>query len=154
MVRDLTGKNIQYFEAILQLRDISTEVVDFVYAEVEHLGVQIAKAIDLENGVDIYLTDKSLTKTLARNLQASFGGEYKESTSIFGQKDGNEITRLTILFRGIGAKKGDIVEYKGDKYQIKLVGKDVLLQEVSTGKKIHLKYEDMKKLKKVSSEGK
>ena len=150
MGRDLTGKNIQYFEAILQLRDISTEVVDFVYAEVEHLGVQIAKAIDLENGVDIYLTDKGLTKTLARRLQSRFGGEYKESTSIFGQKDGGEITRLTILFRGVGAKKGDIVEYKGDKYQIKLVGKDVMLQEVDTGKKIHLRYEEMKKLKTVS----
>ncbi|MBI4980078.1 hypothetical protein HZC30_00805 [Candidatus Woesearchaeota archaeon] len=148
MVRDLTGKHAQYYEAILQLRDVSTELVEVVYAEVERLGMRIAQALDLENGVDVYLTDKSLTKTLARKLQENFGGEYKESTSIFGQKDGNEITRLTILFRGIGAKKGDIVEYKGDQYQIRILGKDVLLQEVSTGKKIHLKYEDMKKLKK------
>lgn len=149
MVRDLTNKHALYYEAILQLRDISTDVVDFVYAEVERLGMRISKALDLENGVDVYLTDKSLTKTLARNLQASFGGEYKESTSIYGQKDGGEITRLTILFRSIGVKKGDVVEYKGDKYQIKLLGKDVLLQEINTGKKIHLRYEEMKKLKKI-----
>ncbi|MBI4980649.1 hypothetical protein HZC30_03790, partial [Candidatus Woesearchaeota archaeon] len=68
---------------------------------------------------------------------------------VLEKKDGGEITRLTILSRGAGTKKGDIVEYRGDKYQLKILGKDVLLQEVGSGKKIHLKYEDMEKLKKV-----
>jgi NMD protein affecting ribosome stability and mRNA decay len=82
-------------------------------------------------------------------MQSTFGGEYKESASIFTKIDGKDVYRLTILFRGMGeAKKGDHILYRGEEYEIKLVGKDVLLQEVDTGKKVHVKYEEMKKFKK------
>lgn len=150
MVRDLTGKHDLYYEAILQLRDTSQAVLDFVYQEIERTGMRIAKEEFLDNGADIRLTDKALTKSLGRKLQSIYGGEYKETISIYGQKDGQEIYRNTILFRGMGEhKKGDVIQYRGDNYKIISVGKDVMLQEVHSGKKVHLKCEEMKNFKNV-----
>jgi len=149
MVRDLTGKHPLYYEAILQLRDISQEILDFVYQEIEKSGMRVSKETFIENGADIRLTDKSLTKALGRKLQSIYGGEYKETVSIYGQKDGAEIYRTTVLFRSMGAKKGDVVKYRGEEYKIVLIGKDMLLQDTHTGKKIHLKYEEAKNFKPV-----
>lgn len=149
MVRDLTGRHPLYYEATLQIRDVTEGIMDFVYDEIERTGMRIAKEFRLDNGIDFRLTDKSLTRALGKKLQSQFGGEYKETASIYGQKDGAEIYRLTVLFRGMGAKKGDIVRYQGDDYKIMLIGKDMLLQEVHSGKKIHVKYEESKNFKAV-----
>lgn len=149
MVRNLTGKQPQYYEATLQLRDISEEIQDFVEGEISRSGMRIAKVIEHDNGVDLQLTDKNLTRNLGKMLQTKFGGECKLSTSLYGQKDGKEIYRLTVLFRSFGFKKGDKISYKGEVYEIKLLGKDLLMQNIDSGKKIHVKYEEMGKFKKV-----
>lgn len=150
MVRDLTGKHPQYYEGTLQLRNINQEMVDFVHDEIDRVGMRIAKETPVHDGLDIQLTDKSLMKALAKTLQSLFGGEYKESATLFTKIDGKDVYRLTILFRGMGeARKGDRIIHRGEEYEIKIVGKDVLLQEVKSGKKIHVKYEEMKNFKKV-----
>ncbi|MEK6938384.1 MAG: NMD3-related protein [Nanoarchaeota archaeon] len=149
MVRNPADKHDLYYEATLQLRDVTEEMVDFAYAEIQRVGMRISKEISFDNGIDFRLTDKSLTRSLGKKLQATFGGEYKETVRIYGQKDGAEIYRLTILFRGMGAKKGEVVRYHGEEYKIVLIGKDMLLQEVHSGKKIHVKYGEAKNFKEV-----
>lgn len=149
MVRDPSDKHDLYYEATLQLRDVTPEMVDFAYAEIQRTGMRIAKEIPLDNGIDWRLTDKSLTRSLGKKLQATFGGEYKETATIYGQKEGAEIYRLTILFRSMGAKKGEVVRYKGEEYKILLIGKDMLLQDTHSGKKIHVKYHEAKNFHKV-----
>ena len=147
MVRNPADKHDLYYESTLQLRDVTQEMVDFAYNEIERTGMRIAKEVSLDNGIDFRLTDKSLTRALGKKLQATFGGEYKETARIYGQKDGAEIYRLTVLFRSMGAKKGDIVNYRGEEYKIVLIGKDMLLQDVHSGKKIHVKYNEAKNFK-------
>jgi len=150
MVRDLTGKHHLYYESTLQLRNISQEILDFAYQEIQRVGMRISKETFLDEGADLKLTDKNLTRALGKKLQSIYGGEFKETISIFGRKDGQEIYRTTVLFRGMGKnKKGDVVQYRGEDYKIILVGKDVLLQDINTGKKIHVKNEEMKNFKKV-----
>ena len=147
MVRDLTGKHPGYYEAILQLRDVSPEITEFAKEEIKRIGLRIAKTVKLKNGVDYYLTDTAPTRSLGRQLQEKFGGELKFTASLYGQKDGQDIYRTTVLFRGIHFKKGDNIEYKGEKYTVKFLGKEMMLQHEKTGKKMHLKYKEMKGIK-------
>ncbi len=134
----------------MQLRNVTSSVMDFVYREIDLGKVHIAKEVEVKNGVDIYLSDNNFTKALGKKLQEAFGGEFNVTASLFGKKNGKETHRLTVLFRGIPFKKGDLVEYKGDKYKVKILGKDILLQEVGTGKKVHVKFKDMDGIKVVS----
>ncbi len=149
MVRSTADKHALYFEVILQLRDISQEVVDFTEDEIARVGLRVAKFVKLKSGFDYYLSDTALTKALGKRLQEKFGGDNQITASIFGQKDGKEIYRTTILFRQAHFQKGDVVEYKNENYKIKTMGKDIYLQNVKTGKKVHLKYKNMGELKKI-----
>ena len=148
MVRTLAGKHPQYFEAILQLRDISQDVINVVEEEISRVQMPVAKEVKLKNGSDYYLADKDFTKALGKRLQQQFGGELLVTASLFGRKDGKEIYRVTVLFRQAPFKKGDVVEYQGEEYEVKLVGKGIFLQNKKTGKRAHVKYKDMKEIKK------
>lgn len=147
MVRSIEGKNFSYFEAILQLRNISSAVLDFVYAEIDRGKIHIAKEVESKNGLDIYLADDNFTRALGRKLQEQFGGENKITSTLYSQKDGKDIYRITVLFRAVPFKKGDIVKYKGSEYEVKILGKDILLQSLKTGKKVHVRCREMQQIK-------
>jgi len=150
MVRSTKGKHSDYFEAILQLRNILEEVVSFVENDINKSNVPVAKKKKVKNGWDYYLADNDFTRALGKRLQQKFGGENTVTASLFGQKEGKEIYRLTVLFRGIPFSKEDLVEYQGEEYKVKILGKDMLLQDVKTGKKVHVKYKDMDQIKKTN----
>jgi NMD protein affecting ribosome stability and mRNA decay len=149
MARSMEGKHGSYFEATLQLRDVSQEVVDFAEDEIARLKMHVSDVIALKNGLDYKLSDNTLTRRIGRNLQAKFGGKTEETSSLWGMKKDREVYRVTVLFRGVPFKKNDIVDYQGEEYQIKFLGKDMMLQNTKTGKKIHVKYKDMKEIRKL-----
>lgn len=148
MVRDLTGKNPNYFEAILQLRDVSKEIVGIAEEEIDRSGMQVVKLVELKNGWDYYLTDQNMTINIGRMLREKFGGEYQVTAKVHTRIKDREVYRLTILFRGLSFKKGDNVIYRGEEYKVIILGKDFILQNVLTGEKVHLKYKDMTQVKK------
>ncbi|MBI1968732.1 hypothetical protein HYS49_02375 [Candidatus Woesearchaeota archaeon] len=142
MVRTLEGKHPLYYEAILQLRDVLPETEEFAFAAIKKTGVPVTKIKRIQRGVDVYLADKRIARTIGKQLQGRFGGEQKITMSICGMKDGQDLYRLTILFRGLPFQKGQQVLYKGELCIVSLLGKDILLQEVKTGKKVHVKFKD------------
>ncbi len=148
MVHSIAGKRLEYFEAILQLRDVSEEIVKLAYAEIARAKIHIAKTENFKTGLDVYLADAPFTKNLAKSLQQKFGGKYQVTASLFSQHDGKEIYRITVLFRGLSFSRNDIVEYKGEDYKIQALGKEIVLNHLITGKKKHLKYAEMEKVKK------
>ncbi len=148
MVRDITGKHPQYFEAILQLREVSQAVIDFVENEIARHRMPVSKAEEVKNGFDFYLADNQFAKALGKKLQDTFGGEEIITASIYGQKDGKEIYRTTILFREAPFKKGDTVLYKGEEHLVIVLGSEIVLQHCKTGKRLHLKYREMGKIRK------
>ena len=150
MVKSLEGKHPSYFEAIVQLRDVSQEVVTFVEKELQRTNVKISKVKEMKNGLDYYLTDNNQAKALGRSLQERFGGDFKMTSSLFGRKDGKEIYRVTILFREAPFRKGDLVEYQGESYNVKMMGRDIMLKNKKTGEKVHVKYKEMGQIKKTS----
>lgn len=149
MVRSIKDKHPNYFEAILQLRDVKQEVHDFVAAEIKRQKIPVTKVKTLKTGTDLYLADGQFTKSLGRKLQQQFGGKVLNTASLFGQKKGKEIFRITVLFRGVPFKKGDVVDYNGDRYNVRSLGKDILLQDEKTGKKVHIDYKEIKQIQKV-----
>ncbi|MBR9683628.1 hypothetical protein GOV03_03750 [Candidatus Woesearchaeota archaeon] len=148
MVRDLTGKHPGYFEAILQLRDCTEEVREFAEGEIIRDEIRVSKVIELKNGVDFYLSDNNFARKLGKKLREKFGGEIQTTASLWGMRKGREVYRVTVLFRGLHFKKGDMVIYEGEEYKVKLMSKDIFLQNVKTGKKVHVRYKKMDQVKK------
>jgi NMD protein affecting ribosome stability and mRNA decay len=147
MVRTLEGKRPEYFEAILQLRDCDKEIIDFAEKEITRLKLTVSDVIDLKNGIDYYLSDNNLTKQLGKKLQERYGGEYLITATLHTKKKGKELFRLTILFRQAKIKKGNIVKYQGEEYEVKAMSKEIFLQNTKTGKKVRVKYKNMNQIK-------
>lgn len=152
MVRSLEVKHPMYYEAILQLREVSPEVVQKVNEAISRAKIPVAKHKKVTNGFDYYLADNNFAKALGKKLQQQFGGELMLTSSLFGQKDGKEIYRGTVLFREAPFRKGDLVEYQGERYVVKILGKRLMFQEIAGGKRIQLKYREMGKVKRIMAE--
>ncbi len=152
MVRDLTDKHPNYYEATVQLRDVSQEVVNFVEEEINRAKIIVSKVEEVKTGLDYYLADVNQAKALGRLLQERFGGDFKMTSSIFGRKDGKEIYRVTILFREASFRKKDLVIYQGEEHQVIAMGKDIMLKNLKNHKKIHVKYKEMDQMKKIDAE--
>jgi nonsense-mediated mRNA decay protein 3 len=147
MVKDTSGRHQDYFEAVLQLRDCKKEVIKFVEGDIVRKRVKVAKTAEVPGGIDYFLADKDFAKQTGKKLREKFGGDLKTTASLWGRKDGREVFRVTVLFRSTGFNKGDIVVYEGEEYEVKLMGKDIMLQNVKTGEKVHVKYKEMERIK-------
>lgn len=150
MTKSLEGKHPGYYEAILQLRNVSSDVVEFVEGEIPRMGLAVSKVVELKTGVDYYLSDNNLTKMLGKRLQEKFGGELLITATLHTKKKDKDMYRLTILFRQAPFQKGDIVSRDDEEYNVLTMAKEIILQHVRTGKKIHVRYKDMKGIKKVN----
>lgn len=133
----------QYYEGILQLRNPTKELIDFVRWDVKRKGdVSVAKQVKVVNGIDFYISDQRYTLGLGRRLQRQFKGELKTSKKLYSMDrfTGKRIYRVTVLFRLPKFKKGDIVKWKGKKIRIRFLGKKVSGVELETGKKVSFGY--------------
>lgn len=148
MVKPIHGKHSEYYEAILQLRDVADEVREFVDDEIKKKNIFVAKVKPVTNGYDYYLGNSNLTKNLGKTLQEKFGGEFTVTATLFTRKEGRPVYRLTVLFRAMPFKKGDIVEYHDEAYKVIMSGKKVMLQQIRTGKKVQVWHKDLRKVKK------
>ncbi len=148
MVRDITGKHPQYYEAILQLRDISQDVVNYVETEFMRAKIPLTKALEVKNGIDFYVADSQFTRSLGKRLQEKFGGELLITASLYGVKKDREVYRVTVLFRVAPFRKGDTVQYRGEEYIVKVMGKKMVLRSES-GRKVEVKYKEMGGVRKV-----
>lgn len=146
MVRSLVGKHPNYYEAILQLRDVTDEVVHFVKEDIKKYRVPVTKIAKTINGTDYYLADNQYARALGKRLQQYFGGQTIITASLHTQIDGKDKYRVTVLFRGVPFKKGDKVFYQDDQYEIKAMGKDIFMLGK---KKVHIRYKDIKQIKLV-----
>ncbi len=137
--------NPTYFEGILQLRNPSQEVVDFVEDSVERdKKCWVSEIKEVRNGLDFYLSSNQYLKTLGKKLKEKFPGELKMSSSLHTKsKTGKDLYRGTVLFRFIDIKKGDQIEDKGEEYEVLGVGTKVLMKNIKTGKKKQLGFEEI-----------
>ncbi len=151
MVRSLEGKRHDYYEGILQLRDVDEEFVENVITQIENSKkAQISKVQPERNGVDIYLSDQHFTQSYAKSLKARFGGEVISSKKLFGRykATGHVVYRVTVLFRKLPFNVGDVITT--DEGDVKVVGMDtkVRVQNIKTGKKQQLRFDQLSRFVK------
>src|SRR3989338_4987963 len=138
-------KPSSYFEGMLQLRDVNDEVIDFAVREIKNSDVNIAKIKQLENGIDLYVSRQRFLRTIAGRLQKRFGGQIIVSRKLHTKSrlTSRDLYRVNVLFRLPYFKKGDVIEYRGDKIKIVNLGKKIFAKDIVTGKKLNLGYKDL-----------
>jgi len=138
--------NKDYYEGILQLRNISNEVIEFALREIKKSdNAHIANIKKVKNGMDIYIAPQKSLRSLGNNLQNRFGGQLIVSRKLHTRSrlTSKDLYRVNMLFRIPKFKKGDIIEYKGDKIKIISMQKKVFAKDIKTGKKLNISYKDL-----------
>lgn len=130
-----------YYQGILQLRDINDEILSFVRNQIKKRnGVAITKTIILPNGLDLYITSQKFIRVLGKKLNDSFGGELKISSKLHTKsRQGKDLYRVNVLFRLSKHKIGDVISVRGDRVRLIRVGKKIFARDLKTGKKITLR---------------
>lgn len=127
-----------YYEATLQIRaggkslddKIRDEIVRKVRDEVEQMArnnrqLFITSVTEVTGGVDMLLSSISMGRTLARNLESTYGAEFKESSKLVGKTaDGEDLYRLTYLVRLPEYHVNDVVRYHDVPYKLLSIGKN------------------------------
>src|SRR3989344_5848568 len=148
MVRDMTGRHLNYYEATLQLREVSLEIIKFAENEIKKNKIHVAKFTEVTKGYDFQLADGKFAQNLGKKIQQKFGGKVLTTAALFSKRDGHDIYRLTVLFRGVPYTRNEQVLYKGEEHTVIAIGKEIVLQNILTKKKIHVKYREMNLIKK------
>ncbi len=134
-----------YYQGILQLRDVDNDVVDFVRNQIDKRNdVLITKTVKAGNGIDMYITSQKFIRILGKKLRESFGGELKTSIKLHTKsRTGKDLYRVNVLFRPVKYKRGDIVVVRGDEVKLLAVGRRVFARDMKTGKKIRIRNSDL-----------
>jgi len=138
----------KYFEGILQLRNPTQELLDYVEDEADERRVFITNIIKQEDGVDLYMTSQRFIQKLGRNLSKRFCGELKISPQLFSRdaQTSKDIYRVNVLFRQMNICPGKIVEIRGKKYKIKTVGANISAIDTDSGRRVILKHKELEKI--------
>ena len=134
-----------YFQGILQLRDVNDEILSFVHNQLKKRGeVAVTKTVRLSNGLDLYITSQKFIRILGKKLKDSFGGELKTSSKLHTKnKQGKDLYRVNVLFKLLKYKKGDIVSIRGDKFRLISIGRKIFARNLKTGKKATIRSKDL-----------
>lgn len=134
-----------YYQGILQLRDVNDEILSFVHSQIKKRGdVAITKTVKFPNGMDIYITSQKFIRILGKKLKDSFGGELKISSKLHTKnRQGKDLYRVNALFRLSRHKKGDIVSIRGDEVRLITIGRKIFARNLKTGKKITIRSSDL-----------
>jgi nonsense-mediated mRNA decay protein 3 len=129
----------RYYEAILQVRGPGKTLDEAEERAIERVvkgrvgtlrkssrEVFISKTESVKGGLDFYFSTIPAAKSIARELQETMCAEYKESSSLWGRRDGKEVYRMTFLVRLPGFSPGDVVEYQSRAYYIKGMSRGVV----------------------------
>lgn len=134
-----------YFQGILQLRDINDEALSFVQNQIKKRGnVAVTKTVKFPNGIDLYITSQKFIRVLGKKLKDSFGGELKISSRLHTKsRQGKDLYRVNVLFKLLKYKKGDIVSIREDQVRLISIGKKVFARDLKTGRKVVVRNKDL-----------
>src|SRR3989344_4636961 len=90
-----------YYQGILQLRDVNEEILSFVHNQIKKRSdTAVTKTVKFSNGVDLYITSQKFIRILGKKLKESFGGQLKMSAKLHTRsKEGRDLYRVNVFFR-------------------------------------------------------
>jgi len=139
----------QSYNGILQLRNPTKEILDFVKSELKKAtekNVHCIKEDDVINGRDYRITDAQFTRHIGAKLQNTFGGELILTAKLVSRsrQTSKDLHRVTAMFRYPDFRKGDIVNYRGREVKIISFSKKIFIEDVQSKKKEQINYKDLK----------
>ena len=138
-----------YFEGILQLRNPTQELLDFVRNRVRKDNKAfIAKEEPVSGGIDLYLSSNHYLQNLGMLLKKSFPGELKISRRLYSRSHltSRQLYRVNVMFRLSDLRKGQQVTYRGTLHEIVSLAGKVALRSTTTGKRLTVDYKDVKQV--------
>lgn len=153
-----------YFEGIVQIRAdrrIPTKeelrrcrsIADDVAARAQEKGDRlafIAKTEELDEGADLYVGSIKLGKQICRAVIDIFGGKFTESPKLVGQKNGEDLYRITFALRLPEFVRGDIISVDDRVIEVQSCGKHVSGTDLDTGRRFIENFNDLLQVKKLS----
>ncbi len=152
-----------YFEGIVQIRadrrlptqeelekcnSIAGDVAVRSQEKGDRLGF-IAKTEGLCEGVDLYVGSIKLGKQICRAIIDVFGGKFSESPKLVGQKNGEDLYRITFALRLPEFVRGDIISVDDKVVEVQGCGKHVSGIDLETGKRFMENFNDLMDVKKL-----
>lgn len=126
--------NLQYFEGTLQLRNPSSELIDYARSEIKKReGVWIANERKVKNGVDMDVSSQRFLVTLGNKMKKRFSGELKITRKLFtrNHQTSRNVYRVNVMFRLFPFKRGDFLNLKDGRAEI-----------IQLTNKVHVKFLD------------
>ncbi len=139
----------EYFEGILQIRDGNKELLAWVHNRIISDGrARIAKEKKVKNGVDLYISDQHYLQNLGRKIKEKFSGILKTSRRLHtvDKTTSKLLYRVTILFKVLPFKRGDIITLHGEQVEILNIGHRAQIKNIKSGEK---KYVDLDILSRI-----
>ena len=143
LMEKLRPKHPKYFEGILQIRNPTDAILDWMYETLQHDGrALIVEEKRVTNGYDIYLTSQKYVQILGRKLKEKFGGDLKVTATLHTKsRTGKDLYRVTVLYRVFPFNVGDTFDLDGRKVEIVRFDKQIQVKDVLSGKRFLVKYE-------------
>ena len=146
-----------YFEATLQLRgdarvlnrdnedEMRQRVLDRGAAlRADSRGVFVSKVERVRGGLDFYFSTAQAARIVARELQDLRCAEYKESTSLWGVRDGRDMYRVTFLVRLPSFNQGDIISFDSKDWYVKSMSKGLVrCIQLASGEEQHMRLRNL-----------
>lgn len=145
-----------YYEAILQVRGPERSLPERTASGVERLvrervgamrkasrEVFLSKVDRVRGGLDFYFSTIPVARSVAKELQDMLCAEYKESSSLWGRKDGKDIYRMTFMVRVPGFGPGDVIGHGSSYYYVRGMARGVVHGiDLSTGEERAVKLKE------------
>ncbi|MEA1984819.1 MAG: 60S ribosomal export protein NMD3 [Euryarchaeota archaeon] len=146
-----------YFEAIVQIRGTGRtptadekkkcmHITNEVLTQMEKKGDRLAfisHTIDFKDGIDLYIGSANAGRHLCKTIKTEIGGSFTESPSLFGQKDGKEIYRITFAMRLPQYSPGEIIYTGGRAIEVNTCGKKIKGIDLVTGSRFLARSDDI-----------
>jgi len=147
-----------YFEGIIQIRATnrvptedekkqSISIANSVVSRMQKKGDRLAfitDSLDLKDGVDIYVGSNNTSRHICRAIAAELGGSFSESPSLYGQKDGKDLYRITFSMRLPQFMPGDVMHIRDRVIEIKSSGKRINGIDLSSGSRFIASHDEIK----------
>ena len=128
-----------YYQAIIQLRGDDRSLSEESERSVERyvrdrIGAMRAASRDVfltkvervRGGTDFYVSTAQSARAVARELQEAHSAEFKESSSLWGRQDGQDVYRVTFLVRLPHFRAGDIITCGSEDLYVRSMSKGVI----------------------------
>jgi len=154
-----------YFEAIIQIRSagrfpteeerkrcsaIAREAMEGMRKKGDRLAF-ISSVLEQKEGVDLYMGSMNASRQVCRLIISELGGNFSESPTLVGMKDGKNLYRITFAVRLPEFRPGDVIRFRGGVIQIRSSGKKVNGISLEDGLRFISNPEELKGAEKIAN---